>query len=332
MDAAPHGGTLGRQAERVPAHRVEHVEALRALEPGHHVAKRIVAHMAHMDAPRRIGEHLEHVVFGPRAVDLGAEDLALLPDRSAICSRSHERDSGTCLVSSGADARRGADGRSDDGPPQPEAAGAPGLDGKPQLAACRLEMRSCRARVSILSSSSVDVFGSTGASSQCPASSCVCRNTLTLTPSARSTVSRIWTWTLRRSFGAAGRLIPVGDDQPTERIGRGERHEVDRVERAAPEIGVDPDPAAAAGVGIVPLAAPTEQREAVRALDRAVLVPLALIPGIARAHIRRLHVLAAGEESDQEQSTEPGQRRLSRHHDKAAPTERLLARSERAGP
>src|SRR5829696_7500469 len=32
-----------------------------------------------MDAPRRIGEHLEHVVFGPRLIHAGAEGLALLP-------------------------------------------------------------------------------------------------------------------------------------------------------------------------------------------------------------------------------------------------------------
>ena len=65
MDALGHRGVLGRQAERVPAHRMQHVEALRALVARDHVAERVVAHVAHVDAARRIGEHLEHVVFGP---------------------------------------------------------------------------------------------------------------------------------------------------------------------------------------------------------------------------------------------------------------------------
>ena len=47
-------------------------------------------------------------------------------------------------------------------------------------------MRSSRALVRILSSSSVTVFGSTGASTQSPFASRICRNTETLTPSARS--------------------------------------------------------------------------------------------------------------------------------------------------
>ena len=37
----------------------------RALVARHHVAHRVVAHVAHVDAPRRVGEHLQHVVFRP---------------------------------------------------------------------------------------------------------------------------------------------------------------------------------------------------------------------------------------------------------------------------
>ena len=81
VDALLHGRVLGRHAERVPAHRVQHVEAARPLVARHHVAHRVVAHMPHMDAPGRVGEHLEHVVF--RAVRVGRDDegSALLPHR-----------------------------------------------------------------------------------------------------------------------------------------------------------------------------------------------------------------------------------------------------------
>ena len=70
---------FGRQAERVPAHRMQHVEAHGAAVARHHVAHRIVAHMAHMDAPRRIGEHLQHIVFRARIVVLRLEKLGLVP-------------------------------------------------------------------------------------------------------------------------------------------------------------------------------------------------------------------------------------------------------------
>ena len=79
MDLGLHGGVLRRQAEGVPAHGMEHVEAAGALVAGDHVALGVVADVADMDAPRRIGEHLQHVVFGPRLIHAGAESLALLP-------------------------------------------------------------------------------------------------------------------------------------------------------------------------------------------------------------------------------------------------------------
>ena len=80
MDLLLHRRVLGRQAEGVPAHGMQHVEAAGALVAGDHVALRVVAHVAHVDAPRRIGEHLEHVVLGPRLIHHGAEGLAIVPD------------------------------------------------------------------------------------------------------------------------------------------------------------------------------------------------------------------------------------------------------------
>ena len=79
MDLALHRGVLGRHAEGVPAHRMQHVHAHGAFVARDHVAHRVVAHVAHVDAPRRIGEHLQHVVFRPRVVVRGREDAALVP-------------------------------------------------------------------------------------------------------------------------------------------------------------------------------------------------------------------------------------------------------------
>ena len=79
MHAPLDGGVLGRQAESVPAHGVQHVEALGALVARDHVAQGIVAHVAHVDAPRRIGEHLHHVILRARRVGLGDEGAAVFP-------------------------------------------------------------------------------------------------------------------------------------------------------------------------------------------------------------------------------------------------------------
>ena len=74
---------LGRQAERIPAHGVQHIEALGAAEAGDDIAHGIVAGVPHMDAPRRIGEHLQHIGFGfvgmRRRLEQGARVPFLLP-------------------------------------------------------------------------------------------------------------------------------------------------------------------------------------------------------------------------------------------------------------
>jgi hypothetical protein len=74
-----HRGIFRRHAEGVPPHRVQHVLALRALEARHHVAHRVVAHVTHMDAARRIREHLQHVVLFAGVVVLGGEDRPVVP-------------------------------------------------------------------------------------------------------------------------------------------------------------------------------------------------------------------------------------------------------------
>ena len=54
---------LRRQPECVPPHRMQHGKPPRPLIPRNHVAQRIVAHMAYVNLPARIREHLQHVVF-----------------------------------------------------------------------------------------------------------------------------------------------------------------------------------------------------------------------------------------------------------------------------
>ncbi len=79
VDLLRHGGVLGRHAEGVPAHRVQHGVAHGAFEARHHVAHGVVAHVAHVDAAGGVGEHLQHVVFGLGVVVRRGEDAALGP-------------------------------------------------------------------------------------------------------------------------------------------------------------------------------------------------------------------------------------------------------------
>ena len=58
------GGVFGRQAEGIPTHRMQHIEALHAAIARDDVADRVIAHVTHVDVARRIREHLEHVLLG----------------------------------------------------------------------------------------------------------------------------------------------------------------------------------------------------------------------------------------------------------------------------
>ena len=58
------GRVLSRQAERVPTHGMQHVEAAHLGVAGDDVADRVIAHMPHVDVARRVREHLEHVLLG----------------------------------------------------------------------------------------------------------------------------------------------------------------------------------------------------------------------------------------------------------------------------
>src|SRR5262249_38951870 len=76
-----HRGVFGGEPEGVPTHRVEDVVALGAHVARDDVAHRIVADVTHMDPPRRVGEHLEDVVFWARVLVLRLEDALVGPGR-----------------------------------------------------------------------------------------------------------------------------------------------------------------------------------------------------------------------------------------------------------
>ncbi len=60
---------LGRKAEGVVAHRVDHLHAVTAAEVGDRVADRIVLQMADVGLSRGVREHLEHVGLGAVGVE-----------------------------------------------------------------------------------------------------------------------------------------------------------------------------------------------------------------------------------------------------------------------
>ena len=68
LDVVLNGRVFGGQAERVPAHRVQHVEPRHALKACDHVADGVIAHVPHVQPARRIGEHLQAVILGPGVI------------------------------------------------------------------------------------------------------------------------------------------------------------------------------------------------------------------------------------------------------------------------
>ena len=73
-------GVLGRQAERVPPDRVQHVHPAHGLAARDHVGDAVVADVPHVDVARRVGQHLEAVELGPLRVLRDLESPALGPD------------------------------------------------------------------------------------------------------------------------------------------------------------------------------------------------------------------------------------------------------------
>ena len=68
MAVALDGRVLGRQAERVPTHGMQHVEAAHLVVARDDVADGVVAHVSHVDVARGVREHLEHVLLRLRGI------------------------------------------------------------------------------------------------------------------------------------------------------------------------------------------------------------------------------------------------------------------------
>jgi len=72
-------GVFSRQAKSIPAHRLHDIKALHLVKTGQYIANRVVAHMAHVQLARRVGEHRQAVILGLAAVFNGFENLVLFP-------------------------------------------------------------------------------------------------------------------------------------------------------------------------------------------------------------------------------------------------------------
>ena len=79
MNVVENGGVFSGHAKSVPPHGMQNIEAFGALVPCDHVAHRVIAHMPHVDAPGRVREHLEHIIFRARVVVAGRKAGALIP-------------------------------------------------------------------------------------------------------------------------------------------------------------------------------------------------------------------------------------------------------------
>jgi hypothetical protein len=72
-------GVFGGQAEGVPAHGLQDVEALHLVEAGQHVADGVVAHVPHVQLARGVREHGQAVVLGPGRIGMDAEGFGAVP-------------------------------------------------------------------------------------------------------------------------------------------------------------------------------------------------------------------------------------------------------------
>src|SRR4029079_15138862 len=82
VDAVLEGVVLGREAERVPAHRVQHAEALHALPARDHVGRGVALAMADEQARAwRGGGHVQRVELRPGRVGRGLVQPGLAPAR-----------------------------------------------------------------------------------------------------------------------------------------------------------------------------------------------------------------------------------------------------------
>ena len=72
-------GVLSGLAERVVSHRMQDVISLHYLYARCDIAYRVITHVAHVDAARRVREHLEEIILFPGGIFLYFEGALRLP-------------------------------------------------------------------------------------------------------------------------------------------------------------------------------------------------------------------------------------------------------------
>ena len=215
MDLALYRRILRRHAERVPPHRVKHLHALHAPIAGEHVAHGVIADVAHVNAPRWIGEHLQHIGLGLVAVAVGAEGLRLVPPRLPAAvglSRVEPAAHGEALPTSAASAPIVF--RGDRSAAQVT---SPGQDYILEL----LNRRGANRRI-VPGTVRIDLLG--GRDADCVGAQIrVEHSDSELDPLSR----HLWV------------AVPVGDDHPAARVGLEQRREGNGIDRRPPQIGID---------------------------------------------------------------------------------------------
>ncbi len=68
-----------RQAEGIPAHRVQHIESAHALHARYNVPNSVIAHVAHVHRAARVRQHFQHVILGLRRVHVRIKYARLRP-------------------------------------------------------------------------------------------------------------------------------------------------------------------------------------------------------------------------------------------------------------
>ena len=215
VDSLFHRRVFGGHAKGVPAHRVQHFKAVQLLVARQHIAHRVIAHMADMDPPRWIGEHLQHIALGLRAGGIGLEAAGLVPGGL------------------------------------PTGIGLPGI--KPDIETrighgntCALASLADGRTAQIARLGQDDVFQPlhSGSLHRCIHPHPVAQH-LPAGGNAHGIGAQIGIKDRDRDLhplaGAFGIGVPVGHDHPASTVGLGQRHEGERFQAGAPEIGIDPD-------------------------------------------------------------------------------------------
>ncbi len=81
VDSSIDRRVFGRQAERVPAHRMKHVVSEHSHHPRDRVTERVILRVADMEIARRVRQHLQGIVFWLRALVRRAIDVLGRPAR-----------------------------------------------------------------------------------------------------------------------------------------------------------------------------------------------------------------------------------------------------------